>query len=313
MALSSSSKLNIAELIIYAILAPLTIFLARRHGRHGLLGYFYLNAYCMIRVVANIIELLPGNRDPSSGHISTSQAVLSAVGLSPLILALGGFLHEAHVYLVHITSHGRHQEIKTKRWLWVIQLQIHAVCWTAMALIIAGSVGLVDSKDGKSQRSRDITLRKVGVVLLLLLLGTLSLYALFLTLLARRAVPSARLLKSLLGAIVVSIPFVGIRDIYAVISIFDSSDNSLNPVTGILPVKVIFVVLAPMLAVGAWCVGGWMSRNVADAILISQPVRTSLQPALLAGASRTSGSMEEQTYREKQARHGSEQVSPWFA
>lgn len=264
MSLSSASKLYIVELVIYGILAPFTVYLLYRHGRNGLLGYFYLNAYCLIRIIADIIELLPGNRDPTPGHITTAQAVLSAVGLSPLLLALSGFLHEAHVYLVQITAQGQHQQKTTKKWLWIIQLQVHTVCWTGMALIIAGSVGLADSSGSlsSSQRNTDLVLRKVGIVLILLLLGTLALYSVFLVALCRRTSISTRRLTPLLGAIIVSVPFLSVRDIYTVVSVFDDNSSDLNPVTGALWVKVVFIVLTPLCAVLVWCIGGWKTRNI---------------------------------------------------
>lgn len=74
MALSEASRLYTFELVVYALLLPFVIFLGWRHGRHGILGYFYLNTYCAVRLVADIIQLLPANQHAT--HPTTSTAVL---------------------------------------------------------------------------------------------------------------------------------------------------------------------------------------------------------------------------------------------
>ena len=315
MTLSSASKLYIVELVTYAILGPLTIYLLYRHGKHGLLGYFYLSTYCVLRIVTDIINLLPSNRDPTPGNVTLGPAVLSAVGLSPLLLGLSGFLHEAHVYLLHATAQSYHQEKRTKRWLWFIQLQVHTVCWAGMALIIAGSVKLAGSSNAltTSERNSALTLRKVGMVLLLLLLASLAVYAVFLTTLSRRAASVPRGFTPLLGGLLTSIPFLAIRDVFAAVSVFDPNNNNLNSVTGALWVKVIFIVLAPMIAVLLWCLGGWMSRNIARQIFPSKHSSQGRQSDLLIGNMGSNSDTEQQADQDKYTGRANEQtpfVSP---
>lgn len=268
MALSDASRLYIFELVFYALLLPFVIFLGWRHGRHGILGYFYLNAYCAVRVVADIIELLPANRDATHPTIST--AVLSSIGLSPLLLGLSGFLHEAHVYLVHASCRGRkEQEAQTRRWLWLIQIQAHVISGLGMVLLIIGSIRLAEDTDSKSIKTAQ-TLRKVGAIVLLALWAALALYALFLARLNRRNASrgdTINCLAPLIGCIIASTPFIAVRCIYSVIYVFDSSSTTLNPLTGALWVKVIFVVLAPLAAVVCLCAGGWVSRYIKKAAL----------------------------------------------
>lgn len=74
-----------AELAIYAILSIPNIYILFKHGRAGLLGWAYLLIFCSLRVIGGAMDL--------SG--STSAGLISSVGLSPLLLAASGILHEA--------------------------------------------------------------------------------------------------------------------------------------------------------------------------------------------------------------------------
>lgn len=74
-----------AELAIYAVLSIPTIYILIKHGRTGLLGWLYLFAFCTLRIVGGAMDL--------SGN--TAAGIISSVGLSPLLLATSGILHEA--------------------------------------------------------------------------------------------------------------------------------------------------------------------------------------------------------------------------
>lgn len=79
--------LSTAEIVIYSILFPPTAYVLFKHGKNGLLGWFYLLAFYMLRIVGGGMAL--------SG--SSSAGIVSNIGLSPLILAAAGVLHEAYV------------------------------------------------------------------------------------------------------------------------------------------------------------------------------------------------------------------------
>ena len=99
--LSSGTKaLAIATLIIDLILIQPTFLLLWKHGKRGILGWFYVQLLCAIRIIGNAIELHNIANSKPSG---TAATILNSVGLSPLILATTGVLHEAYV------SSGRHR------------------------------------------------------------------------------------------------------------------------------------------------------------------------------------------------------------
>ena len=89
---SMADHLATATLIIYAILLQPTLYCFWAHGRHGFLGWFYLQIFCLLRIVGNAVELHAAtNLNPKSSHVQ----LINNIGLSPLLLATAGILHEA--------------------------------------------------------------------------------------------------------------------------------------------------------------------------------------------------------------------------
>lgn len=86
-----TNSLAIAELAIYSTLSLPVLFLLFRHGRIGLLGWAYLFAFCTLRLVGGAMSL----SSDSSSSSSSAASIISNAGLSPLLLAASGVLHEA--------------------------------------------------------------------------------------------------------------------------------------------------------------------------------------------------------------------------
>ena len=85
--MSSSTGVATAQLAIYAASAIPTIYVLVRHGKCGFLGWFYLFVFETLRIVGGAMLL----KDPSSA----GAIVISNIGISPLLLATLGILHEA--------------------------------------------------------------------------------------------------------------------------------------------------------------------------------------------------------------------------
>jgi hypothetical protein len=92
---SNNHTLYILILISYVVLAQPTLFTLFRHGRHGILGWFYLQFFCAIRAIGSIIDLKAESNGTTN---STAVVIVNSVGLSPLILAALGIMHEAYVH-----------------------------------------------------------------------------------------------------------------------------------------------------------------------------------------------------------------------
>jgi hypothetical protein len=91
---SKEHTLYVISTIIYVILAQPTLFALFRHGRHGILGWFYLQLFCVVRVIGSIMELHAETNDTTN---SMAVVIVGSVGLSPLLLAALGIMHEAYV------------------------------------------------------------------------------------------------------------------------------------------------------------------------------------------------------------------------
>lgn len=85
------SGLNTAQLAIYAALTIPVIYILLRHGRPGFLGWFYVLAFCSLRVVGGAMSLSADK----NGSTNSTAAIISNIGLSPLLIGISGILHEA--------------------------------------------------------------------------------------------------------------------------------------------------------------------------------------------------------------------------
>jgi hypothetical protein len=81
-----TNSLAAATCAIYAVLALPILSLLVRHGRYGLLGWLFLFFFCSLRIIGSAMAL----KNPS-----IAAEIISSVGLSPLLLATAGILHEA--------------------------------------------------------------------------------------------------------------------------------------------------------------------------------------------------------------------------
>lgn len=87
-------SLVIASLVIYAFLVQPVTFVLWKHGRRGILGWLALHSLCGIRIVGSAVQLNAYNNNSTGG---LAAVILQSVGLSPLMLAAVGVLHEASV------------------------------------------------------------------------------------------------------------------------------------------------------------------------------------------------------------------------
>lgn len=80
------NPLSVAELAIYATLSFPVIFILIRHLPAGAVGWGFLLAFCTLRIIGGALSM--NSNKPSA-------SIISSVGLSPLLLAASGILHEA--------------------------------------------------------------------------------------------------------------------------------------------------------------------------------------------------------------------------
>lgn len=85
---NDTTRLAIAELAIFLPLLAVVIFIAVRHGRRGLDGWGFLAAFCVLRLTSSGLQV--GQQDSTSN----TGSIVNSIGISALLLALSGVIHE---------------------------------------------------------------------------------------------------------------------------------------------------------------------------------------------------------------------------
>lgn len=85
---SPNSAYAAAVLAIYLVLFFPAMCTAWKHGGRGLawIGWGYLVVFCLLRITGSALQIADGG--------SSTAAIISSVGLSPLTIAAAGILHE---------------------------------------------------------------------------------------------------------------------------------------------------------------------------------------------------------------------------
>ncbi|KAK3332670.1 hypothetical protein B0T19DRAFT_439483 [Cercophora scortea] len=235
-------SLPTAELAIYATLSLAVIYVFVRHWPTDPLGWAYLFAFCTLRIV--------GGAMANGGSGSSSASIISSIGLSPLLLATSGILHESRVY--------RNPNLNTA-FEWTLVGVFHVLVATGVALIGAGASSL----QGSQPKASDLNLVDVGIALLttswalLVIWGSVSLLPSQHSNLAHRHWAGTTLLYSVL----VSLVFIGIRVIYALVALSTRQAN-LNPVTGSIVIRVLLSFLPELIATLVFLAAGIRTQAV---------------------------------------------------
>lgn len=88
-----TDSLAAATCAIYVILAFPILYLLFKHGRNGFLGWLYLFVFCGLRIISGGLGVKKSD--------GATASIISNIGLSPLLLATAGILHEAFVTHYH--------------------------------------------------------------------------------------------------------------------------------------------------------------------------------------------------------------------
>ncbi|UKZ83460.1 hypothetical protein TrVFT333_011269 [Trichoderma virens FT-333] len=235
-----------AELAIYATLTIPNIYILFKHGRSGILGWAYLLAFCTLRIVGGAMDL--------SG--STTAGIISSVGLSPLLLAASGILQEARSYYCDPLE---------KKLEWTGVLLFHGIVTTGVAILATGASNLESSNVKPADVSTDTSLVKAGIALLTLawaIVAIVSVWALAHPAKFPKSKSSTAAGTKLLWSVLISDVFSGIRVIYSLVALV-TQDESLNPLTGALTIRVLLSLLPELISVLAFITAGILTRNAA--------------------------------------------------
>ncbi|KAH6867192.1 hypothetical protein B0T10DRAFT_451939 [Thelonectria olida] len=258
---TSGHSLALVVVFIFATLSLPTLYVIFRHGfqRQAILGWGYLFIFCTLKMVGSGMQL--------GDSRSSSAAIVTSVGLSPLVLAAAGVLHEARFY--YAGPEKRRLDSKKET---IIIIIFHMLIMFGIALIAVGMSRLTRSKIQDSV-NHAWTLARIGATVLFLgwvavtVVATLSGLKAYLHI---KEQPQRNDGTRLLIAVIIALPFVGIRVIAAFVYLI-TGNESLSAVTGALGVRVglylIEEIIATLVLVGAGIVTRNIRRQFEDEVL----------------------------------------------
>lgn len=129
MALSNRNALSVAEIVLFTPAFLFTVFLCVRHGFGPNQGWLFLLLFVVIRLIGTSLELSTIS-NPTSIPLQTAAALLTSVGLSPLLFCTIGLL----IRVCRSINKVRHTWIRD---LYLRLLRIPIVL--ALVLVIIGS------------------------------------------------------------------------------------------------------------------------------------------------------------------------------
>ncbi|KAF5502246.1 hypothetical protein CGCA056_v014625 [Colletotrichum aenigma] len=247
-----SDRYSLAVLIIFITLSVPTLFVTFKHGVRGwaTLGWGYLFIFCSLKIIGSGMAL------GDSG--SSGATIVSSVGLSPLLLALSGALHEARFY--HTSPSKRSANHKQDL---VFVLMYHMFTMLGVVLIAIGMSHLMKHAS-PDDVSKGWTLTKVGAVILFLswvALAAGAAFAVFQGYMLSDGRPQKKAAVILLTAVLFALPFIGVR-VIATLAYVASENSSLSAATGSAMVKVWLYLFEELAATLILVINGVLARNV---------------------------------------------------
>ncbi|KAE8151575.1 hypothetical protein BDV25DRAFT_171347 [Aspergillus avenaceus] len=233
-----------AELAVYLILAPITLYVLWTHRWIGWLPWNNLVIFCVLRIVGGAL----GIKDSTS----IAANIISGIGISPLLLAIDGLLHESRYY-----RNPEHNVLLGR----LVIIIISGVMGAGLGLSISASLKIYQ---GHGQE-KDMNHWKTGTALIVVVWVMEVLYALFSLLPTerRKAAPGYRDGTTLLYGALVALVFGGVRVIYNLISVC-TQDKRLSSVYGTMAVRVVLVFLPEALAAISMIVAGLWTRKIRE-------------------------------------------------
>ncbi|KAL6718910.1 Forkhead transcription factor [Lecanora helva] len=202
MTVSAREGIAYIELIIYSPAIILAFYTNIRHGFVRQLGWFYLVIFCAIRIASAAMEIVSARNLQNMTNFIWA-AILSVVGLSPLLLASLGLVKRVRD-IVTVEPLG----------LSVPQL-LHLPCLVALVLSIWGGVRF--SSDSDSTRDDGTIMVKAGIfIFLAVFIGLFIVTVITLPKLSK--LPQGE--KPILLAVTAALPFLLVRILFSVLADF---------------------------------------------------------------------------------------------
>ncbi|KAL3474921.1 hypothetical protein BJX99DRAFT_230539 [Aspergillus californicus] len=229
-----------ADLALYAILFPLTIYNFWTHRWTGFLTWWYLSIFCGIRIAAGALGI--------SQSDSLVANILIGIGTSPLILTVDGLIHEARTY----------RNPHNNKWIsWGVIYIVTGLSAAGVGLTVSGAMQIYRGHP----KSNSVAHWEAGTALMVVLWVFEVFWALYSVLPSQglKKAPRYRDETILLYASMIALIFVGIRVIYALVAVA-SQRRDLSPVYGTTAVRVVLVFLPEAFSTLVIISAGLMTR-----------------------------------------------------
>jgi hypothetical protein len=156
---SANSSIAAAQIGVFAALSLPAFYCLIRHGASGFLGWIEVFSLCTIRVIGAALQY----HDLHNHTVSTATQIVTNLGLTPLILAAAGILHEARWFFGPKDPTRRSASCLN----WFLIIQYHSLVIVGIVLIVSQATALESiigssGKQGNAADSSDVTLVKVG-------------------------------------------------------------------------------------------------------------------------------------------------------
>jgi hypothetical protein len=177
------------------------------------------------------------------------------------MLAITGFFHELHHYLLVLANSASSRSTKTpafnQRRLGLLHLNIHGLIVAAVVVFVVGGV---DAATATTLAKLDsaMKLRKAGAIILVLVWASLLAYGLYLLIQTRGRLVLVGYVALASGTLLATVA-VGVRVLYTVIVVFDNDYVTLKPK---FPEQVGCIFLVSLIAVTALAAAGWCSISI---------------------------------------------------
>lgn len=89
----TGGKIAIAQLAFFVVAIFPGIYCFFKHGKHGLLGWFFISAFCMVRIVGAGIIVSDESGDKP---LSEAGSIISSVAIGPLIISTAAIGQESY-------------------------------------------------------------------------------------------------------------------------------------------------------------------------------------------------------------------------
>ncbi|EAW13262.1 uncharacterized protein ACLA_017090 [Aspergillus clavatus NRRL 1] len=210
MPLSYRNAVAVAEIVFYAPVFLIAVYLNLRHGWQRAYGWFFLAIFSLARLIGASLQLAT-IQDPDNINLYIAAATLTSVGLSPLLLASLGFIARVRssIHKSQTTQTG----IPTKALRLVEILTIVALI---LSIVGANSLPSGTFASGEPQQVDLPSTMKTSIVLFILSYIAIAGLALYLWVYVRSIQPGE---TRLLVAVTLSLPFLAVRLLYSALAI----------------------------------------------------------------------------------------------